>query len=270
MSERITITYPSERLLIEATAARILLELGDRLARQPRVDLALTGGRDANDIYASMSDSPLSETVDWARVHLWWSDERFVPFGDVDRNAGQARRAWYGRLIEQGLLPKSNVHEMPVDRRAPEQVAGASDEDNEEALRAGASEYERELAYDLGDEPHFDLAVFGVGPDGHFASLFPDHGEAEITDETVNVVGVNHSPKPPSMRLSLTVPCIRRSRKVWFFASTAEKAQGVKSALSGRNDPHVPSSYGEGRQETLWLLDHDAAAELNSPSHEIA
>ncbi|BDR52345.1 6-phosphogluconolactonase [Bombiscardovia nodaiensis] len=262
MSQRQVITYPSADLLSQATAARILLELGDRLAQQPRVDIALTGGRDANDIYECVKNSPLAQSVDWKRVHLWWSDERFVSFEDSDRNAGQARRAWFGGLIDQGLLPESNVHEMPVDPRTPEQVAGASDQDNEKALTAAAQEYEHELIHELGEHPSFDAAVFGVGPDGHFASLFPDHGEAEIDNPDISVVGVNHSPKPPAMRLSLTVPCIRNAHKVWLFASTPEKANAVHRALAGRNNPHVPSSFAEGREETLWLIDRDAAALL--------
>ncbi|RBP99489.1 6-phosphogluconolactonase [Bifidobacterium xylocopae] len=263
MSERQVITYPDEKALCEATAARILLELGDRLAGGPRVDVALTGGRDANEVYAAMAASDLARGIDWKRVHLWWSDERFVSFEDADRNAGQSREAWFGDLIERKLLPESNIHEMPVDPRTPEQVAGADNRANEDALTRAAAEYAHELAHELGERPAFDLAVFGVGPDGHFASLFPDHGEAELDDEDLNVVGVNHSPKPPAMRLSLTVPCIRRSRKVWFLASTPQKAQAVRNALSGRNNPHVPSSYGEGRQETLWLLDRQAAALLS-------
>ncbi|BDR55248.1 6-phosphogluconolactonase [Bombiscardovia apis] len=262
MSQRQVVTYPNAQVLSEAAAARILLELGDRLAQQPRVDLALTGGRDANDIYECMQASPIAQSVDWKRVHLWWSDERFVSFEDEDRNAGQSRRAWFGSLIEQGLLPESHVHEMPVDPRTPEQVANASDEDNERELITAAKAYSNELVHELGEQPSLDLAVFGVGPDGHFASLFPDHGEATIDDPDLNVVGVNHSPKPPAMRLTLTVPCIRNARKVWLFASTPEKADAVHNALAGRNNPHVPSSFGEGREETLWLIDKDAAARL--------
>ena len=93
MTDRRTVTYATTKLLNQATAARILLELGDLLARQDRADLALTGGRDAADVYALMGADPLSQSVDWSRVHLWWSDERFVGLEDPDRNDEQARRA---------------------------------------------------------------------------------------------------------------------------------------------------------------------------------
>ncbi|OZG50385.1 6-phosphogluconolactonase [Bombiscardovia coagulans] len=259
---RHVITYPTAAMLSEATADRILLELGDCLAVQDRVNVALTGGTDANDIYSMMQASILSKSVDWERVHLWWSDERFVPPEDEDRNAGQARDAWFGSLIQQGLLPKSNVHEMPVDLREPQQIQEASDADNDRALLLAAQAYNKELVNELGEEPSFDLAIFGVGPDGHFASLFPDHGEAELDDPQINVVGVSHSPKLPPLRMSLTVPCIRRTRKVWIFTSTTQKANAVRAALSVHDDPHVPSSYGQGREETLWLLDRDAASLL--------
>ena len=113
MTDRRTVTYATTKLLNQATAARILLELGDLLACQDRADLALTGGRDAADVYALMGADPLSQSVDWSRVHLWWSDERFVGLEDPDRNDEQARRAWFGGLIDQGLLPQANVHSMP-------------------------------------------------------------------------------------------------------------------------------------------------------------
>lgn len=264
MSQRQVIVYSSAELLSKATAERILLCIGDYLNHQQLVNVALTGGRDANDIYDFIRMSELSETVDWKRVHIWWSDERFVPVEDQERNEGQAREAWLNSLTEQNLLPESNIHTMPADSRSSQQIASASDADNDAALQKAAQAYNDEIVHFLGNTPSFDLSIFGVGPDGHFASLFPDRSEVTLTDSQTNVVGVSNSPKLPPLRLSLTIPCIRRSRKVWFFASTSEKTQAVKAALSVHDSPHVPSSFGNGLEETLWLVDNDAAVLLNS------
>lgn len=263
MTDRHVVTYATTKLLNRATAARILLELGDLLARQDRADLALTGGRDAADVYALMGADPLSQSVDWSRVHLWWSDERFVGLEDPDRNDEQARQAWYGSLIDQGLLPQANVHSMPVDTRSPAQVEAADQEENERALTQAAAAYQQEIIDQLGPEGRMDLAVFGVGPDGHYASLFPDRSEIRLQDDDLLVTGVSNSPKLPPLRVTMTTPFIRRTPKIWLFTSTAEKASAVAAALGTTDDPHVPSSYARGTLETLWLLDADAASKLH-------
>lgn len=262
LAGRLVTTYATTELLNQATAARILIELGDVLACRPRADLALTGGRDACDLYADVAAHPLAGSVDWSRVHLWWSDERFVEPSDPERNAKQARDIWFGQLISDGLMPESNIHEMPVDSRTNEEAEAADDDENDARLAEAARAYDRELVGELGQDPRFDLAIFGVGPDGHFASLFPDRQEVLIDDPANRVVGVSHSPKMPPLRVSLTVPVIRRSRKVWMFTSTPSKAHAVAQALSRTDDPHVPSSFARGTQETRWLLDAQAAAEL--------
>lgn len=262
MTKRQVVVYADTPLLNQATAERILLELGDILARQDRADIALTGGRDAVDIYTLMGSSPLARSVDWERVHLWWSDERFVAADDPERNAKQARDAWFARLIEEGRMPKDHVHEMPVDTRTSEQVEQANDADNDQALAEAAQTYQEEILKELGPDGRMDLAVFGVGPDGHYASLFPDHPEVLITDENRLVAGVNHSPKLPPLRVTMTNPLIRRTPKVWLFTSTREKAWAVDQALGCVGNPHIPSSYAQGTEQTLWLLDNDAADKL--------
>ena len=97
MTERKTVVYPNPQVLAEAVAARTLLTIIDLLAEpnRKRVDIAVTGGTDGNRVFAAMNASPLNDAVDWSRVHVWWGDERFVAADDDDRNAKQAREAWY-------------------------------------------------------------------------------------------------------------------------------------------------------------------------------
>ena len=108
-------------------AARTLLTIIDLLAEpnRKRVDIAVTGGTDGNRVFAAMNASPLNDAVDWSRVHVWWGDERFVAADDDDRNAKQAREAWYGALVESGRMPAANIHAMPADTRGAEEIAAA-------------------------------------------------------------------------------------------------------------------------------------------------
>lgn len=263
MAERKTIVYPNPEMLAQAVAARTLLTIIDLLAEpeRRRVDIAVTGGTDGNRVFAAMNASPLNDAVDWNRVHVWWGDERFVAADDDDRNAKQAREAWYGALVEDGRMPAGNVHAMPADTRSATEIAEASPEQTDAVLAEAAAEYQRELAAQLGENPALDIAMFGMGPDAHFASLFPDHGESEIADPHVLVAGVRDSPKPPPLRLTLTVPMIARSKHTWVFTSETRKANAVKTAFAQRNNPHAPSSYADG-EELLWLIDEGAASRL--------
>ena len=113
MTERKTVVYPNPQVLAEAVAARTLLTIIDLLAEpnRKRVDIAVTGGTDGNRVFAAMNASPLNDAVDWSRAHVWWGDERFVAADDDDRNAKQAREAWYGALVESGRISRQRIME---------------------------------------------------------------------------------------------------------------------------------------------------------------
>lgn len=136
MAERKTIVYPNPEVLAQAVAARTLLTIIDLLAEpdRQRVDIAVTGGTDGIYVLKVMGESPLADAVDWRRVHVWWGDERFVAADDDDRNAKQAREAWYGALVESGRMPAANIHAMPADTRGAEEIAAASPEQTDAVL----------------------------------------------------------------------------------------------------------------------------------------
>jgi 6-phosphogluconolactonase len=76
------------------------------------------------------------------------------------------------------------------------------------------------------------------------------------------VVAVRGAPKPPPLRLTLTLPTLSRAREVWFVVSGADKAAAVRMAMNGAGAVQVPAAGPRGMQRTLWLLDSEAAAEL--------
>ncbi|MFD0704659.1 6-phosphogluconolactonase [Alloscardovia venturai] len=254
--------YDTEELLIQTVGARLLLRISDLLTAQERVDVALTGGGDGIEVLTDANNSPLARAVDFSRVHFWWGDERFVPAHDKDRNALQAREAWLDNLVDSGKLPEENIHEMPAEKRSAEEVAHATDAENEDILEIASREYQAELERELGKNGHLDLALFGVGPDGHFASLFPGHKQIYVTDPELKVLGVAHSPKLPPLRVTLSVPFIRQTDFVWVFASGERKSEAIGRAMYEMNNHHVPSSFAMGAEETLWMVDKAAASNL--------
>lgn len=239
--------------LAQAVAARLTTRLVTAQAARGRACLVLTGGGVGIASLAALAASPGRDSIDWAWLDIWWSDERFVGADDPDRNDRQARHA----LLDQVPLDPAKVHPMPAAGSA---AAGPDGDD----VHAAASAYAEELARHASIEahapvPHIDVLLLGVGPDGHVASLFPN---SPALDETRTVVGVQGSPKPPPERTTLTMPTIRCADAVWLVAAGSQKAPAVGLALSGAGAKSIPAAAATGRHETHWLLDHAAAGEL--------
>ncbi|MFB9376389.1 6-phosphogluconolactonase [Kineococcus gynurae] len=242
------VVAPDKEALAVAVAARLLTTLADAIAERGRAHVSLTGGSIGVAALAAVADSPARSTVDWSRVHLWWSDERFLPAGDPDRNATQAREA----LLDALPLDPATVHEPP-----------ASDGVDGDDPGAAAARYAAELAAqgEGAETPEFDVLLLGMGPDGHVASLFPGH-EGLARDES-SVVAIRDSPKPPPTRLSFTFGALHRARRVWLVAAGGEKAPAVARGVGGDDPSSTPAAGVHGSLETLWLLDAAAAADLD-------
>jgi 6-phosphogluconolactonase len=235
------VVHADAALLAEAAAARLVTRIVDAQAARGRAHIVVTGGGVGTATLKALAGTPARDAVDWAAVDVWWGDERFLPSGDPDRNETQAREA----LIDHVPLDPARVHSMPADAAA----AAYADE-----LRSQTRPEER-----LG-VPTFDVLMLGVGPDGHVASLFPEHPALHEADRTV--VGVRGAPKPPPVRISLTMPVIRSASEVWLLAAGGEKATAVALALSGAGEVAVPAAGAQGTRATLWLLDRAAAAKV--------
>lgn len=243
--------------LAQAAAARLVTRLVDVQSAGRVADVVLTGGTIARQVHRALRDSPAVSAVDWRRVEVWWGDERFVASDDPERNERRTRED----LLDALRLDPARVHVM-----APSDGPYGDDPD------AAAAAYARDLAArarpeDHGEVPTFDVLMLGVGPDGHVASLFPEHPGLH---ETRSVVAVRHSPKPPPTRITMTFPTLGRAREVWFLASGEGKAGAVRNALSGAGHLQVPAAGPRGAERTLWLLDRDAAATLPAGLERLA
>ncbi|MFH8835779.1 6-phosphogluconolactonase [Streptomyces sp. NPDC017868] len=250
MSTPQLVVHRDKELMAEAAAARLITRIVDAQAARGSASVVLTGGRNGNGLLAALGSAPARDAVDWSRLDLWWGDERFLPEGDPERNVTQAREA----LLDRVPLDPARVHAMP-----------ASDGPYGGDVDAAAEAYAAELAAaagpgDHGGVPTFDVLMLGVGPDTHVASLFPELPAVRETERTV--VGVRGAPKPPPVRVSLTLPAIRAAKEVWLLAAGEDKAKAAAIALSGAGEVQAPAAGAHGRSRTLWLLDTAAASEL--------
>lgn len=225
--------HPDRPALVDALAQT----LEDRLTaiqQEGRVpQLCLTGGTVAMDLYARVAErSVRGETaVDWSRVEVWWGDERFVPTNHGDRSSVQTARATRGRVG----IDLDRVHEIPAS-------------DDGYTLEEAAAAYADEVG-----ETRFDVCLLGLGPDGHVASLFPNHPSSTAPGR---VIGVRDSPKPPPERVSATLEVINASAAVWLVVSGEEKADAVRGVLAG--DTSLPGSHVRGTAETRLFCDQAA------------
>ncbi len=244
---RRVLVHADKKALAGSVAARFITKVVDLLDQQPRVNIALTGGTVGSAVLEAINESPARDSIDWSRVVLWWSDERWLPRNDAERNDTQARIA----LIDHVALRAENIHWCAAS-------------DSGMSLEDAATAYAVELA-DAADEgraaPGFDILFLGVGADGHVASLFPDSPGIRVTEGTVIVV--RNSPKPPLERLSLTLPVINSADRIWLTLSGQDKASALGLALAGASTWEVPVAGVEGRLRTVFFVDREAAGEVS-------
>ena len=249
MSTAEVLIHHDAGLLARAAAARLVTSLVDRQAAAGSASLVLTGGGIGTAVLAELAAAPARDAVDWRLLDIWWGDERFLPAGHPERNETGARAA----LLRHLDANPARVRPMPA--------ADGPDGDDPEAAAARYASWLAAAARpeDHGPVPSFDVLLLGIGLDGHVASLFP--GLPALYDERP-VVAVRGAPKPPPLRLSLTLPAIRSAREVWVLATGAEKAGAVRLALSDVGPVQVPAAGARGRQRTLFLLDRAAASRI--------
>jgi 6-phosphogluconolactonase len=246
MSEIVIETYADADALVTAAGDRLVLAIVAAIAERDAAYVVVTGGGTGVKLLKHLGEQ--DEAIEWTKVHLFWGDERYVTADDDERNDKQAREA----LLDHVSIPAANVHAMP-----------ASDGEFGDDVDAAALAYEQVLAANAPDgspTPAFDVHLLGMGPEGHVNSLFP-HSAATTETERM-VLGVTDSPKPPPVRITLTLPAVARSREVWLVVSGSEKAEAVAAAIGGAAADDLPAAGAVGRDATVWLLDEAAAANL--------
>jgi len=232
------VVYKDAEELAFATAVRLAAKLMTLQAAGGTARIALTGGGSGIGLLTQLQLHTSKDLIDWQRVEFFWGDERFVPLADPERNEKQAREA----LLDHVPLDPSKVHAM-----------AASDGEFGNDVDAAAEAY----AAMLGQRPHFDVVMLGLGPEGHVASIFPE--SPAVYDDRL-VVAVRNCPKPPPTRISMTLPTIRCADEVWIITAGAGKAEAVAATIGGASEVSLPSAGATGKSRTLFLLDTTSAS----------
>lgn len=170
---------------------------------------------------------------DWSGAHVWFGDERAVPPDDERSNYRLARTA-----LLDGLARLPETHRIHGELGA-EEAAGLYDEE-----LSGIT---------------LDLALNGIGADGHTASLFPS--APALGERGRRAIAAEPGLEPWVERVTLTPPVFAEARLLVYLVTGEAKAEAVRRSFAKPPSPSTPASLIRGR-ETIAILDAAAASLL--------
>jgi 6-phosphogluconolactonase len=241
---------PDIAALSAAAAERFVVASQQAIDAHGKFVVALSGGSTPRRMYELLAREPLASRVKWSRVHIVWGDERCVPPAHADSNYRMARES----LLDHVPIPAANVHRMHGED-APASAAASY----ETMLRALLATPNGPPASVPGK--NIDLALLGLGDNGHTASIFP---ESAAVSEQRRWVMAEYVPAVSMWRITLTAPILNAAAEVLFLVAGGDKAAVMQRVLEGARVPQelpaqlIAPSPGRIR----WLVDAAAAAKL--------
>ncbi len=220
--------------------------IAETLKTQERFTWVLSGGNTPKVLYELLAATPYREKIEWGKLHIFWGDERDVPFNDSRNNAKMA----YDTLLNHVPIPPYHIHVMQTENISAEKSA----EQYQKVLQEYFPTTDPQL-------PTFDLVLLGMGDDGHVLSLFP--GTSVVHEEKAWATYL-WLESQKMYRITLTKTVVNKSRQIAFLTTGATKAQALKEVLHGHYNPDLyPSQEIKPENGELhWFLDEAAAAQL--------
>lgn len=238
-------TYNDLDKLSYAIADWMIYQISDTLNKKGRFTIALSGGSTPQRLYSILTEEPYNQKIDWSKMHIFYGDERVVPFEDKRNNAKMS----YDTLLNHVPIPASQIHVMKTDI------------DPHEAAR----QYEVILhQYFDHSDTTFDLVLLGMGDDGHTLSVFPG---SELVAEKSAWAKAIWVPAQDMYRITLTPGLVNKSAVVAFLTTGANKSATLKQVIKGEFNPdQYPSQLiCPTNGELYWFVDREAAGELSEP-----
>lgn len=232
------LVYDDADTLAAAAAHYMATVLEDAIRDRERASFCVAGGSTPRASYEWLA-STYAATVDWSRVDVWFGDERCVPPDDADSNF---------RMVDEALISRVGIPSRGVHRISGEIDPAAAARAYDLALRADFP--------DVMSDASFDLLLFGVGTDGHVASLFPGSGALDERGRWTVAVEAPEA-RPPVPRVTLTPPILERARRLLYLVAGASKRDITRRVLLAGEA--LPASRFKGREHTLWLMDLEAS-----------
>jgi 6-phosphogluconolactonase len=240
----------------EAAAERVTWLLEAAVSGKGVAAVSLTGGTTPDLVYRFLADSnrPWRDRIDWAHVHLFWSDEREVPPDHPESNFGLANRL---------LIQRVPVRETQIHRIHGELPASDAGRLYDALLRARRAQIAG---------PLFDVMLLGIGANAHIASIFPNSPllerseRAERLERSERLATGVHVPELSQWRTTMTPAALLDSAAIIVIASGSSKADAVAAALEDSLDvARYPAQLLRAASHHVeWIIDSGASARLRA------
>jgi 6-phosphogluconolactonase len=223
--------YNSYESLSIAAAHFFTVACQRSIAAHDKFTVALSGGNTPKRFYELLATTEFSNNINWKKVFIFFSDERYVPHNDPESNFNMASES----LLEHIPIPKKNIFAIPVSSTPGKDAF---------AYEAAVKQITTETKF------AFDLALLGMGTDGHTASLFPGN---EILNEKKRLVKEVFVKEKNMYRISFTLPLINRAKQILLLVSGEEKQPVLKKISANRktNNP-LPVQLLKG--DITWMV----------------
>ena len=248
----ILVATPDAEQAAKEASVRMARVIRDAISARGRAAIALSGGNTPRAAYALLAADP---KVDWARVDVFFADERAVAPGSERSNYRMVKEA----LLDPAKVPEDHVFRMRAESDDRDDAAREYEALLKKHVRQGAglSGAPPSGSSPPSGVPRLDLLVLGVGDDGHTASLFPGRPEVDVTDKLVVAVPSHNALEP---RLTITPPVIEASRHVMILAMGKAKNAPLERVWRVAGDLHeTPARVIRGvRGAISWVIDRAA------------
>jgi 6-phosphogluconolactonase len=232
---------------LNALAAAKFIEIANSaIKKNGRFTVALAGGSTPKSLYRLLAGAEFKGKIDWRRVFFYFGDERCVPLTDAESNFRMARE----NLFDPLGTTVENVFMWQTGEISPMETADS---------------YDNTLRSFVANSASLDLALLGMGADGHTASLFPF---TPALNENSRLAVSNWVEKLNTHRLTMTFPMLNSAANIIFLVAGEEKAPAVREILEGEYHPekYPAQDINPGDGNLYWLLDKAAAGLLSSRS----
>jgi 6-phosphogluconolactonase len=206
--------------------------------------IALSGGTTPRTVFSYMAEH-YAESINWAKLLVFWGDERCVPPDHAESNY---------RMAFESLLSFVTIPDLNIFR-----IQGENDPLDESK---NYSEIVNKLLLHKNGIPRFDLFMLGLGEDGHTASIFPDQINLVNSEKLFET---SRHPVSRQNRITATAKLINNSKQVIFLVTGKSKAEIAAQVIEKKlGSELLPASFiNPADGEVIWMLDEPAGEKLN-------
>ncbi|HEX3080471.1 MAG TPA: glucosamine-6-phosphate deaminase, partial [Puia sp.] len=231
-------------------AKQIAALIHEKEKNKERCVLGLSTGKSPLKLYAELIRMHKEEGLSFKNVVAFNLDEYYP----IRRSAKQS----YYRFMKENLFDHIDID--------PQNCFIPNGELPKEDMKAFCADYEQAIT----DAGGIDLQILGIGSNGHIG--FNEPGSSRFSKTRVtplenstrlsNAGDFDSVTQVPRLSVTMGISTILRSRKIILMAWGSNKAQAIQKSVEGNSTEELPASILQEHDDTLFVTDEEAAADL--------